>query len=111
MITVGRLSVLLLVLALMLGMTAHAAGGRDIVVPRDAATVSYVSMPDGCNGCGSTVHEASAACAVFCSGVLPVPASFTAVEAGVSIFFLSTSPLAGRRGPPDPYPPRPFIMS
>jgi Fe-S cluster biogenesis protein NfuA len=108
---VGRLGTSLLAVVLMLGMIVHAVGGTDIVVQSAPATVSHVSMPGGCNGCGSAEHGTSAACDVLCSGVMAVPTSVTAVETGASIFSLSIASLAGRRGPPDPYPPRPIEMS
>ena len=108
---VGRLSALPLALALTLGMMVHAVGLTNTIVQTAPATVSDVSVPGGCNGCGSIDHGMSAACVALCNGMMVVPIFVAAVKTGVSILPASVSSLAGRRDAPDPYPPRSIILS
>ena len=70
------------------------------------------SMPDGCGDCpGDDPNEMSAAdCAAFCAGglhaILPLPAGLGGAST-LALEARAATTLAGRRGEPDPHPPRP----
>jgi hypothetical protein len=107
--SVGRLNTLLLILALVLGLMVHAVGGAT--AQSAPATVTDVAVPDGCKGCGNIGHGTSAVCATLCNGAPVVPSSIATVEIGVSMLPAIVASLAGRHGPPDPYPPRSIELS
>ena len=73
-----------------------------------------IPMSGKCDGCaGDEKGVASAACSAFCSAVIAAP-SVAAVFDAVPIGTLGPSAAAtvtSHADPPDPYPPRPAILS
>jgi hypothetical protein len=115
-----RISALLSALVLAFGLVTHGFAGPDMVVKSAMTAASDVPMSNDmpmsgkCDGCaGDEKGVAPAACSAFCSAVIAAP-SVAAVFDGVPIETLG--PLAGpivtgHADPPDPYPPRPTILS
>ena len=107
-------------LVLAAGLIAHGAGGSDLFVKSTANAASGMSMPSGapmpgkCNGCASNEKGvASAICTAFCSAVIALPVTPVVLHA-VAAETLSPTREPGASGfvdPPDPYPPRSFILS
>jgi hypothetical protein len=117
---IRRISALLVALVLAVGLVTHGFAGPDMVVK--SAVTAAVDMPMSadmpmsgkCDGCaGDEKGVAPAACSAFCSAVIAVP-SVAAVFDAVPIDTLVPSAgavVTGHSDPPDPYPPRPIILS
>jgi hypothetical protein len=115
-----RIPALLATLALAVGLVAHGFSGPDIIVK--SATTTQSDMPISgdmpmsgkCDGCaGSEKGLAPAACSAFCSAVFVLPTTAMVLYA-VPVETLrpaSEQEAIGRADPPDPYPPRPAILS
>jgi hypothetical protein len=115
-----RILALLSALVLALGLVTHGFAGPDMVVKSvvtaaaDMPMSGNMPMSGKCNGCaGDETGVAPAACSAFCAAVIAVP-SVAAVFDAVPIETLVPSAgaiVTGRADPPDPYPPRPIILS
>jgi hypothetical protein len=118
---IRRASTMLMALVLATGLAAHGFGGPDMIVKSATAAASDMPMSsDGpmqgkCNGCaGDEKGVAPAACSAFCGVVIAVPLAAAAALDAVPAEMLH--PMAepnavGRADPPEPYPPRPTILS
>lgn len=111
--TARRLFVLLLSVALATGLTARVvqAGSMDMTA---AAMATDMPMHGKCDGCvGNEKAMAASACLVHCSSVVALPAMMVAVDPlPVSLVAPAVEPAAtGHTAPPDPYPPRPIVLS
>ena len=84
---------------------------HDLAISND--TPASGSMPGKCNGCAGDEKGLMAACSAFCSGVIAMPsASLMVYSVLVERLSPTTTPdLIGRSDPPDPYPPRPTVLS
>ena len=113
-------STVLMALVLAVGLAMHGFGGLDIMIKSVMTAAGDMPMStDGpmqgnCNGCaGDEKGVAPAACSAFCATVNAVPlvgVLFYAVPAETLI--PTAEPYTvGRANPPDPYPPRPTILS
>src|SRR5438105_3794095 len=115
-----RISAVLAALALVAGLVTNGFDGPDMVPISAMAAVGDMSMspdmpmPGKCNGCpADNKCVAPGACSAYCGTViafLAVAVIFGALPAG------TLGPFAGRTvnghaDPPDPYPPRPIIIS
>jgi len=111
--TARRLLALLLSVALATGGTVRVvqAGGMEM---RAAAMATDMPMHGKCDGCaGNERAVAPSACSAYCGNIIALPAitvtfdSFAAatVEPG------ATPAATGHAVPPDPYPPRPIVLS
>jgi hypothetical protein len=110
---IRRLSVVLLALALAAGLVTHGVRASDSGVKMAVAAVSDMPMPGECDGCGDDQKAMAAACSAFCGGVVALPsmgAAFAAVPAETLGSFVGPNPTA-RTVSPDPYPPRPAVLS
>ena len=117
-----RISALLSALVLAFGLVTHGFAGPEMVVKSALTAATDMSMPMSgdtpmsgkCDGCaGDEKGVAPAACSAFCGAVIAAP-SVTAVFDAVPIDTLGPSAgaiVTGRADPPDPYPPRPTILS
>ena len=111
--TARRLFVLVLSVALATGLVARAVQAAS---PETAVTAMSGDMPmhGKCNGCaGSEKAMPSAACAfAFCGmvAVVPVTATFDPVATGTIEPAVQWS-ATGHVFPPDPYPPRPAVLT
>ncbi|SRR6266511_1384052 len=113
-----RLFVVVLSVALATGLVARSvrALAMDIIAPAATAAATMdagMPMSGKCDGCAGDEKAMAAACSAVCSGavaVLPVVVAFGAVS--VETFGFSAVPAAtGCPFPPDPYPPRPIVLS
>lgn len=122
---IRRLFALPLALALVMGLVAHpiyaaAMDAKDAAVTMNisSATVDMsadMSMHGKCDGCAGNEKTAMpGACAAFCSGtiavLLSVPVAIDAVPLGVLWPSVEAFSI-GRTIPPDPYPPKPVVLS
>jgi hypothetical protein len=113
-----RLFVIVLSVALATGVVARSVPSiaMDITAPAaTAAATTDTDMPMSgkCNGCAGDEKAMAAACSALCGGavaVLPVAVAFG--PASVEAIGPSATPAAsGHAFPPDPYPPRPTVLS
>ncbi|MGH6701841.1 MAG: hypothetical protein ACRECG_00295 [Bradyrhizobium sp.] len=78
------------------------------------AAANDLPMPGGCSGCSGDDQGMSMACFAVCGSVAVAILPVAPAIAAVGLVSPSTPPvaaIAGHHGPPDPYPPRPTILS
>ncbi len=115
----------LLALALSLGLVMHSVpDGKSVAkaadmtagMSMDAAMDMPTDMPTPgkCNGCaGDEKVMMPPACSAFCGSVVAiplVPAVFRAIPIG-AMWPAAGTVATGHTGPPDPYPPKPVVLS
>jgi hypothetical protein len=118
--TAHRVSVFVLSLALATGLVAHSVPASEMGVKAAAMAGMTADMaPDmpmsgHCDGCGDDQKAVtSGACAAFCGSVVSLPL-VPVIFGTISVDVLGHSAgrtLTGHADPPDPYPPRPTILS
>ncbi|EIG62827.1 hypothetical protein Bra1253DRAFT_07767 [Bradyrhizobium sp. WSM1253] len=125
---IRRIPAFLMALALAVGLVLHGFDGVGMMA-KSAMTASDGSMsharmatsgdrqgsgtlPGKCNGCAGDEKGMVAACSAFC-GVMAMPSpSLIVYSVLVERLSPTTAPdLVGRSDPPDPYPPRPTVLS
>jgi hypothetical protein len=108
---VGRLTILLLALALGLGVVLDSARATQMDAEMATVAASAVPMLSHCDGCGGGDHAdmSPSACSALCGGAAAV--SCAGLHANVAVPAHWSPSVAttrtGHAGPPDPYPPRP----
>jgi hypothetical protein len=114
-----RIAVFVLAMAMALGLSAHAMRAAHMDLKAAAATAADIpasGMPASskCDGCGDDQKAISpAACSAYCSSIVALPTTCPILGAvphatpGHSEIPIAT----GHAFPPDPYPPRPSILS
>ncbi len=110
---VRRISAVFLALALAVGLVAHGVRASDIGVKMAAAAATDMPMPGKCDGCGDDQKAMAAACSAYCGTVIALPftgTAFDAVPAEILRAFAGPTPTS-HTVPPDPYPPRPAVLS
>jgi hypothetical protein len=119
---IRRISAVLMALVLAIGLATHGFGAPDMMVKSNMIAASDMPISSDmpmqgkgkCNGCaGDEKGVAPAGCSAFCGAVVISP-SVMAVLNAVPAETLSPIAEAGMSGnayPPDPYPPRPTILS
>ena len=117
---IRRITTVLAAWILTAGLVAHGFVGPDMIVKSAVTAASDMPMSADmpmqgkCNGCaGDEKGLAPSACFAFCAAVLASP-SAAAVLYAVPVETLSptTGPGAvSHADPPDPYPPRPIVLS
>lgn len=112
-----RLFAVLLSLVLTMGLLTHYVPAGDMGNKAAAVAMNMsadMPMPSKCDGCaGDEKGLMPAACVAFCSSVVVIPV-MAVVVATVSIGTLwpSAETIAtGHTSPPEPYPPRPIVLS
>src|SRR5262249_19805707 len=107
----------LMAIVLAIGLSTHGVGGTNIITNPAMALASDMpmsgDMPGKCDGCaGDEKGLAPAVCSAFCGTVIAFPAVvvFFAVPAEI-LTPAAERIVIGRADPPDPYPPRPIVMS
>jgi hypothetical protein len=112
-----RLVVIVLSVALATGLVVRSvqALAMDIAAPAaTAAATTDTGMPMSgkCDGCAGD-EKAMAACSAFCANVFALlPAVVGCVSVPVeTVGPCAEAPATGHVFPPDPYPPRPSILS
>lgn len=109
--TIRRLSAFLLTLALVVGFAAHGVKAAHMGAAM-AAVATDPAMPDGCGGCDGD-GRAALACSALCAGyvaTVPVPVSVDAIENAFRHGIIAVAGV-GLRGPPDPFPPKPSVLT
>jgi hypothetical protein len=118
---IRRITTVLAAWVLAAGLVAHGFGGPDMIVKSAMTSASDtpmsgdMPMPGKCNGCAGDEKgmAPAAACSAFCAAVIASP-SLAVVLYAVPAEILSptTGPDAiSHADPPDPYPPRPTILT
>jgi len=116
-----RASAIVAALILAAGLVMHGFTGLDTGSSTSATSIATqmpmptdMPMSGQCDGCaGQEKGMSPAACSAFCSAVLAVP-SVAVVFNTISIETLGPSAgpiVTGHADPPDPYPPRPILLS
>ena len=114
---IRRISTALMAVVLAIGLSTHGLGGPNMITNSAMALASDMpmsgDMPGKCDGCaGDEKGLAQAVCSAFCGTVVPSPV--TAVFSVVPAEILAPAGeriAVGRAEPPDPYPPRPIVLS
>ena len=107
-----RLFVLVAVLAFMLGPVAHGVQAAGMDAGMASMSTEAMPSPDTCGGCTDD-GMAVAACVAMCGAgtiVLP-PLAGLLVLSNERLTPPVASLAPGRAGPPDPYPPRSFVLT
>ena len=114
---IRRILTALMAVILAVGLTTHGVGGPNMITNSATALASGMpmsgDMPGKCDGCaGDEKGLAPAVCSAFCGTVIafPVVVVFFAVPAEI-LTPASEQIAVGRAEPPDPYPPRPIVLS
>lgn len=111
---IRRVSVLLLALALAVGIATHASQASTMDAKMAVAGASFVSTPDKCGSDGDSNALPLVFCsAVYCSGMAAIQGAVVAVDVlpvGRDDPVIVPA-MAGRKDPPDPYPPRLAVLS
>jgi len=113
-----RLFVIVLSVALATGVAVRSAQALAMDVAAPAATAAATTdtdmpMSGKCNGCAGDEKAMAAGCFALCIGavaVLPLVVALGPIS--VETIGPSAAPAAtGHAFPPDPYPPRPIVLS
>ena len=110
---VRRLSVVLLAVVLAAGLATQGVRAATIGVKMAAAAATDMPMPSKHDGCCDDQTLTGAACAAFCGSIVALPLMqivFLAIPAEIPRDFAGPDP-TGHTVPPDPYPPRPAVLS
>lgn len=111
---VRRLSATLLILSLAVGPAVNSVHASSMGAKMAVTAASDTQSPGKCDGCaGGKNGVAPVLCSVYCAGVTAAPLDVARIDfLPVEIFGrLATRQLAGLQVPPDPYPPRPTVLS
>ncbi len=118
----GRLLVLLLLaVALMAPTSARSSGRTDARIEPGASVAAQLTAPSNvkqravpCHGCmGKACGVSAIGCSAYCAAanaLLPVTDVLATIAPTVTGPF-GISAFRDRRSPPDPYPPRPIVIS
>lgn len=112
--TFRRVVTVLLALTFVVGLVPHGSRTADASVKMTMAAASDMPMSDKCDGCGDDQKAmTSAACAAYCGSLVALPLTGILFELASDELFggVAGTPLAGHTIPPDPYPPRPAVLS
>jgi hypothetical protein len=109
-----RLLVLLLSVALATGLTVRFVDAGTIEMTAMSAAADML-MHGKCDGCaGNEKAMAPTACSTYCAGLTALPAIVGAaidLLADNSVRLAVERAATGHAFPPDPYPPRPIVLS
>jgi len=117
---IRRIPAVLMALVLAVGLATHGVGGPDMIVKSamttasDMLTSSDMSMRGKCNGCaGDEKGVAPATCSAICGAMITAPLLAIVHDAipAETLRPMAGARAIGRANPPDPYPPRPAVLS
>ena len=114
---IRRISAALMAIVLAIGLSTHGLGGPNMINNWAMALMSDMSMsgdmPGKCAGCaGDEKALAPAVCSACCGTVIAFPAVVVLFAVPAEILTPTGERIAvGRAEPPDPYPPRPIVLS
>jgi len=114
---IRRISAALMAIVLAVGLSTHGLSGPHVIIKSDMGVANDMpmsgDMPGKCDGCaGDEMGLAQAVCSAFCGTVIAstIVVMLSAVPA--EILTPATERIAiGRADPPDPYPPRPIVLT
>ncbi len=112
--TFRRLMTVLLALTFVVGLVPHGMRSADAGVKMIMTAAGDMPMSGKCDGCGDDQKAmTSAACSAYCGGFLAVPLAGVIFELASAETFegFAGPPADGHAVPPDPYPPRPTVLS
>lgn len=111
---VRRIAVLLLALALTAGWMSHGVRAADMGVKMAVAAASDMPISGKCDGCGGG-HDSMQAgtCFAYCGPVSALPSAPAVCDVLPvdTVQYRPVLPGTGWGAPPDPYPPRPSVLS
>src|SRR5215475_1266899 len=114
---IRRILAALTAVILAIGLSTHGLGGPNMITNSAMALSSDMpmsgDMPGKCDGCaGDEKGLAPAICSAFCGTVIAFPAAVVFFAVPAEILTPTSERIAVHRGePPDPYPPRPIVLS
>ena len=114
---IHRISAALMAIVLAIGLSTHGLVGLNMITRSAMALASDMpmsgDMPGKCDGCaGDEKGLAPAFCSAFCGTVMPSPVMTVLYVVPAEILTPTSERIAvGRAEPPDPYPPRPIVLS
>lgn len=109
-----RIMTLLLALTFVVGLVPHGMRAADAGMNMAMAAAGDMPMSSKCDGCGDDQKAmTSAACSAFCGSFVALPLIGTVFELASAETFVGFAgpPSAGHTVPPNPYPPRPAVLS
>jgi hypothetical protein len=113
-----RLFVIVLSVALATGLVVRSVPSIAMDITASAATAAATTdtdmpMSGKCNGCAGDENAMAACCSALCTSVVAVlPAVVAFGPVAVEAIGPSAAPATvGHTVPPDPYPPRPIVLS
>jgi hypothetical protein len=115
--TVRRISTLLVTLALVFGPAVNSVYAASMGAKMAVAASSDVHSPSKCDDCGAAKAGMSVgmcSAASYCGGLTAFPSTGNAVFEPLPVGTLApynTRHMTGRADAPDPYPPKPTILS
>lgn len=111
----GRFSALLLILSLVLGPAASGMHAASMGANMAATGLSAAHAPDNCDDCAVNKNGVPVnACSSYCAGMIAVsPNDVAKVDSLLAGARRHHAPdrLTGHSFSPDPYPPRPVVLS
>ena len=109
---IRRLCAVFLALTLVVGVWTHGVHASDMGVKMAAAAASDMPMPGKCD-CGGNDKMSVASCSSQCTGIPAIQAPSLALDIILvgSYADVAAPPATGHTRPPDPYPPRPAVLS
>ncbi len=111
---VRRLSAILLTLSLVLGPGVNSVHASSMGAKMAVGAWSDTRSPGKCDDCGGNkAGMAVGTCSVNCSGVTAVPPGMAVADRLTAETHgnVATPGMAGHHIAPDPYPPRPAVLS
>ena len=105
---------LLLAITFIVGVAPHGLRAADANVKMVMAAATDMPMSGECDGCGDDQKAmTAAACSAYCGRFATLPLIGTLFEpsSAETVGDLPGPTTAGHTIPPDPYPPRPAILS
>ncbi len=111
---VRRVMTLLLAITFIVGLAPHGLRAADADVKMVMAAATDMPMSGECDGCGDDQKAmTAAACSAYCGSFAALPLIGTLFEpsSAETVGDLPGPTSAGHTIPPDPYPPRPAILS
>jgi hypothetical protein len=109
-----RLFVFVLAMAMAVGFSAHAVQATHADLKAVGAMATDMPMSGGCDGCSDDQKAMTpAACSAHCASIVALPTTSVVPDAVPNE---SPGPVAklagtGHADPPDPYPPRPAVLT
>jgi hypothetical protein len=109
-----RLSAVLLAVALAVAGLTHGIRAPDMGLNMAMAAASEMPVPDQCDGCGNDQKGmTSAACSAHCASAVALPLISLVFDRmpAATVAPVPEPSATGHADPPDPYPPRPAVLS